>query len=466
MNNSRNFKVNFIFTLLCLFFISSCGSTSNTREISAQANEFRDRSERVIRHVQGTQIVNEDGSKFRTLNDLIQIPALDDFISRAFKTNPQLQQSVYALKIAYARAGVVESQSIPAVDLTISGQSAEEVSGNIFSSKLSVSWELDLWNKLREEAEAADYDVQVAEYNLVNLKNALVSNIMRTWLDITLQKKLVVLEMSRLHSLKQNLELIESRYKSGLDSLGSLDNARASVFNTRSTIAANEQKMLQAERSLNLLVGAFNHEVHFDAEQMEFPEYLNASISVESDVFYERPDVKASFLSFEAEKLRTSSAYKALLPSFKITGALTDTDSSLIASLLKDPLWQVLGHLSAPIFQGERLRNNARIAENKFAQQAWIYRDTLLNAINEVENAISQEEALKIQEENLKEAVASAQRSYVSFREKYQQGLVNIFDLLNSQQQTFDLKAQLIQIKYSRLTNRIDLGLALGLGVS
>ncbi|EAP94443.1 hypothetical protein V12B01_11115 [Vibrio splendidus 12B01] len=58
------------------------------------------------------------------------------------------------------------------------------------------------------------------------------------------------------------------------------------------------------------------------------------------------------------------------------------------------------------------------------------------------------------------------QRSFTSYEEKYRQGLVDIFDLLTVQQQTYDLEAQLTQTIYNRLVNRIDLGLALGLGVS
>jgi outer membrane protein TolC len=90
----------------------------------------------------------------------------------------------------------------------------------------------------------------------------------------------------------------------------------------------------------------------------------------------------------------------------------------------------------------------------------------LLTAVNEVENTLTQENALAAQQMHLEDAVASAQRSYASYREKYQQGLVDIFDLLNTQQQTFDLQSQLIQTTYNRLTNRIDMGLALGLGAS
>ena len=79
---------------------------------------------------------------------------------------------------------------------------------------------------------------------------------------------------------------------------------------------------------------------------------------------------------------------------------------------------------------------------------------------------MGQESSLTLQQQHLTNALVSAQRSFTSYEEKYRQGLVDIFDLLTVQQQTYDLEVQLTQTIYNRLVNRIDLGLALGLGVS
>ncbi len=94
------------------------------------------------------------------------------------------------------------------------------------------------------------------------------------------------------------------------------------------------------------------------------------------------------------------------------------------------------------------------------------YQETLLNAVTEVENTLGQEQSLERQQQYLGEALGSASRSVANYQTKYRQGLVDILDLLSVQQQTFDLQSQLAQVTYNRLVNRIDLGLALGLGVS
>jgi outer membrane protein TolC len=155
-----------------------------------------------------------------------------------------------------------------------------------------------------------------------------------------------------------------------------------------------------------------------------------------------------------------------MLPSFSLSASLTDIADSPSEALLTNPLWSILGDISAPLFQGGKLKSQAEIAELTTEQTFWVYQETLLNAVNEVENAAGQEYSLERQQEHLNDAFNSAKRSFTSYEEKYRQGLVDIFDLLTVQQQTYDIEAQLINATYQRLINRIDLGLALGLGVS
>ena len=83
----------------------------------------------------------------------------------------------------------------------------------------------------------------------------------------------------------------------------------------------------------------------------------------------------------------------------------------------------------------------------------------------EVEDALSQEQSLTLQSVAINEALVNAERSSENYTSKYRQGLADVLDLLTVYQQTYNLKAQLLQLHFNQLSNRIDLGLALGLGV-
>uniref|UniRef100_UPI0030EB3A7D TolC family protein n=1 Tax=Paraglaciecola polaris TaxID=222814 RepID=UPI0030EB3A7D len=167
-----------------------------------------------------------------------------------------------------------------------------------------------------------------------------------------------------------------------------------------------------------------------------------------------------------AKRYLVDVSYKALLPSITLSASLSDLAKTPSQALLTSPVWSLLGNLSAPLFQGGALRAQVDIAKLNAEQAFWNYQDILLTAVNEVEDTLGQEQSLNTQQEQLKLALQSAQRSFSNYQSKYQQGLVDILDLLTVQQTVYDLQAQLTQLHYTLQTNRIDLGLALGLGVS
>lgn len=410
--------------------------------------------------------VQHQASDAAFLTDLVSVPKLTLLVDEALKNSPSLQQTEIVLKIAYAQNDVTGADRIPSVNASFSGKKEEDQS-ETYTTDLTVSWELDLWQKIADSSDAALKDVGVAQANLQAARDLLAANIMRSYLDITLKQQLVDIEVKRLKVLENNQNLILERYRTGLGSLEELDNAKTSSASTNATLADYKEQLAKSERNLSLLLGQVStgsEQSKWDIDH-EFPDVLLPLASMPKQDLARRPDLQSSFLSIEAETLRTSAAYKALLPSISLSASLTDIAESPSESLLTSPLWSVLGQLSAPIFQGGKLKAQTEIAELTTAKSYWMYQETLLNAVNEVENGLGQEHALELQQQYIDQALDSAKRSFVSYEEKYRQGLVNIFDLLTVQQTTYDLEAQLSQIIYNRLINRIDLGLALGLGV-
>ena len=399
------------------------------------------------------------------ITDLVNLPELDSFITQALETNPSLQQSVVALNIAYAQQGITAADRLPTVEASFSGK-AQEDSDDTYTADLTVGWELDLWQKLADSSNAAMKDVMSSQASLQGAQDLVVANLMRTWLEISLKQQLVTIEEQRLGVLENNEDLVLARYKSGLGSLEDLDNAKSNSASTMATLADYREQLASSKRSLTLLTGQWVGESLDVSIPVVFPEVLNPLDVMPDQNLSRRPDLQSAFLNIEAEALRTDAAYKAMLPSISLSASLTDMAESPSEALLTGPLWSALGQVSAPLFQGGKLKSQAEVAQLTTEQSYWAYQETLLNAVNEVENTMGQEGSLALQQQHLALALESAQRSFISYEEKYRQGLVDIFDLLTVQQQTYDLEAQLTQTIYNRLINRIDLGLALGLGAS
>ena len=461
-------KFPILYSILSLAMISLIGcSTINDSNYAQLASQSSERIENILLN-DLIKPFDQQGlveTSSLLLTDLVDVPELNEFVEKALVSNPSLQQSVVSLNLAYAQHGITSADRLPSVDASFSGQ-VEENANDAYTTEVSVSWELDLWQQLADTNNAALKDIASSQANLRGAQDLVVANIMRSWLDISLKQQLVEIETQRLTILENNETLVLERYRSGLGSLEELDNAKTSSASTRATLADYHEQLVQSKRSLVLLTGQWANSDSLPEVSSQFPSVLNPINIMPEQNLAGRPDLQSAFYNIEAESLRTEAAYKALLPSISLSASLSDMAESPSEALLTGPLWSVLGQISAPLFQGGKLKAQAELAELTTEQSYWIYQDTLLTAVNEVENAMGQEYSLELQQKHLDDALESAQRSFFSYEQKYRQGLVDIFDLLTVQQQTYDLEAQLVQAIYNRLVNRIDLGLALGLGVS
>jgi len=332
-----------------------------------------------------------------------------------------------------------------------------------FSGSLSISWELDLWKKLADNESAAKMDEREQQALLEAARTSLVGQVMTEWLGLTHDQRTINIEELRLVNLEKNELYIMQRYRNGIGTLEDLDSARTSTAVSRASLVEYKESLAQRQRVLKTLLGRIGTENL--AIKSLYPEVLTPLADLPEQTLQRRPDLQAAYFAIESANLRTSVAYKDLLPSLSLEAALGDISDSPGSMLLTDPVWALLGQLTAPLFQGGKLRAEAEIAELTTAQSFEVYRETLLEAISEVENALSFEQSITARQQHITSALSSARNSLERYQESYRSGLVDILDLLIIQEKTFDLAAQLDNLIYERLANRIDLGLALGLGV-
>ncbi|WP_435235160.1 TolC family protein [Psychromonas sp. PT13] len=451
MDFGRKFKV----TVLALV-VSGCSSFSE--------NNFQDRAKESLSQEVNWNVEQVDAVNATKLTDLMNIPELNELIAQALENNPSVQQTLMALKIIYADRTATNSDRIPQLTAGFSGDK-EEDSDASYSTDLTISWELDLWNKIGDSTYAADQDIISSMATLQSARDTLAADIMKAWLQINLQQQLIDIESQRLATLENNETFILEKYRSGLGDLEDLDTAKTTTASTRSTLVEYKETLAQNKRSLSLLLGQIGSSQNVDISS-EFPTVLTPLASLPEQDLARRPDLQSAYADIEAEAYRTKAAYKALLPSISLEVALSDTASSPSSALLTSPLWSLLGQLSAPLFDGGYLRSQAEIAELTTEKTYWTYQETLLTAVNEVENALGQEKSLALQQQHLQDAYESSLRSFDNYQSKYSEGLVDISDLITAQTNSFNYKENLVEVQYNRLVNRIVLGLALGLGVS
>lgn len=403
-----------------------------------------------------------DGIAASSIFSLMDSEQLRALVKEALNANPSLQQTSLALQIVQTQLRQSKGQRFIQADAELSF-SREEDDAESYGGGISVSWTADLWGKLTDEVNSARMDVAQQEALLQSAQDSLVAEIMKTWLELITSSNGVKIQQRRLDTLEKNEKYILERYRSGLGSLEDLDSARSSSSSARATLVEYQEGIERLRGTLRVLLGRSN------AESLEIPAQYPLVPTPLADLpeqtLARRPDLQAAYFAIKSADLQTSIAYKELLPEINISAALQDIGDSPSSLLLAAPLWSLLGQLTAPLFRGGTLKAAAEAAELNAALTYQAYRETLLTAVQEVEDSLSYERELSQRIHHIESALAAAGNSLESFKKSYRSGLVDILDLLTVQTKTYDLELELDNLIYSQLANRIDLGLALGLGV-
>jgi len=458
---------------LCIL-LSACTSTDD-RALSESASSSTGNNvvwQSQARQQESTQtlLLNSD----TTLTDIIDIkelPHLAGYIDEALSSNASLQQSLITLRKAQVAIDSAKADRNLNVDASFSASKSETTNSSAstspsYSASMNVSWELDLWQKISDGISAANLDAASARASYQSARDSLVANVVRSYIDVLTQQQLLNIEQSRLTVLENNEAVILKRYSTGLGSLDDLDTARTSSANTRATIAQYENALLTAKRTLAVLLGRQNQSLNELNTQVSFPDVLLPLTTLPKQDLARRPDLQAAFYALRATEFEVDVAYKALLPSISLSASFSDNASTPSQALFTNPLWSLLGQMTAPLFQGGALRAQVEDAKLTSANAWWQYRETLLTAVQETQNALDSETALSARISHTNVALANAERSVSTIEGQYRQGLADILDLLSVYDTRFNLQAQAVELHAQKLQNRIDLGLALGLGVS
>ncbi|RMF18448.1 MAG: TolC family protein [Gammaproteobacteria bacterium] len=405
---------------------------------------------------------SETGTSVTALTELVSSDELSALVQQALEANPGLQQALVTLKIAQLERVQARANLLPSATASLDAGRSDGSDAS-FSPSLSVSWEVDLWNRLDDKLNAADLDIQSARYTFQAARDSLAASVLRQGLLLIYQQQLSDLEASRLSLLETQSALTEQRYRSGLVEVEALHSARQQAASSRATLAAYQQAVQEARQDLAGLIGQPVDALNWTVPGA-LPDVVMPLATLPDQDLHRRPDLQAAYLDILSQESSATAAYKALLPSLSLSAALSDSSTSLTQSLFRDPVWSLLGSLSAPLFNGGTLRAQAEIEELSAAKAYWAYQQTLLNATTEVENGLSRETSYAAQEQATVAALSASEATVTSYETRFRQGLVSRLEWIEQALNVWSLKAQLAEIRYNRLSNRVDLGLALGLG--
>jgi outer membrane protein, multidrug efflux system len=405
---------------------------------------------------------------------------LDALIAEALEHNHDLAAAAARVEVARAAARVQGADLAPQIGASLSSRRAQQNfiglpipgrEGSVLSTtstssalSFSVSWEADLWGRLRALRSAARADALATEAELAAARLSLAGQVARAYFtSVELGQQLGLAERT-LDSRQRTLERVAARYQRGLSPSLEVRLARTQLEVVAAAVAGRRQQLDGALRQLEVLLGRYPRAEVERAETLPVPG-PPVPPGLPAELLARRPDLAAAEQRVYAALADLGAARASLLPQLSLTGS-TGTASAELADLLDTDLsvWSLAANLLQPLFQGGRLRAGVDLAEagRDLATAAWA--QSVLHAFSEVETGLAAERFLDQRLAASERAAEEAERAARLAEDRYLAGLADYLSVLESQRQAFDSQGQLLAVRRERLAARVDLVLALGGG--
>jgi multidrug efflux system outer membrane protein len=400
---------------------------------------------------------------------VFQDPTLRSLVERAVQSNLDLRLAAARVRQARAARGVAASGLGPTVDATgsyrRSGTAA--VTSDLYQTGFDAIWELDIFGGIRRNIEAATANLEAAQDARLNTLVTLTAEVALNYINLRAFQEQIVIAQRNLKAQQHSAELTKQRFEGGFVSGLDVANAEAQVASTAAQIPILEQAAQQAVYSLSLLLGL---EPGALLAELTPSEAIPAAppavpVGVPSELLRRRPDIRQAEAQIHAATAEIGVATADLFPRFSLTGSLS-TQGSNFSSLTdwSNRFWSIGPSASWTLFATGRIRSNIEVQRALQEQSLIVYRQTVLTALQDVENALiasaKEQEHYKL----LTDAVAANRRAVDLATKLYTQGQTDFLNVLQAQGALYASETALTLSTRTLATNLVALYKALGGG--
>lgn len=410
-------------------------------------------------------------------------PLLSRIVERARVANLDVAQAVVRLRQARealiqsrsallptvnASGGYTRSQSIRGGTTTLPGGATVITgrgSGDTLSLGADVQYQVGLFGEIRRTVEASRAQVDASGYDVATVMLSTEAEAARNYMLARLYQAQLASARDSLGLQDDNLEIAGFRVQAGLVSSLDAEQARSQRAQTAATIPSLEQNYNAAVSRIGVLTGqapgALKAELETVAPVPAGPD--SVAIGIPAETLRQRPDVRAAERRLAAATAQIGVSKAQLYPALAISGSFS-TDASKVGTLFQTIAGQAFAGLTQAIFNGGRLRAQVRsdeaAAEGAFAA----YKSTVLQGLEDVENAVIALDAAKRRAEQFTIALDAANNTAILSRSQYRAGLTDFTTLNTAETSLLSARNGLAQARSDRATALVQLYLALGGG--
>ncbi len=413
--------------------------------------------------------------------EIFKDPKLQELTRTALVQNYDLRDAVARVEQARANLGITRSNQLPqfsggaAVDITRLSRDGQTPLPVSFVKEQNRDWgqaslnllsfEVDIWGRLRRSTESARANLLNAEENRKAVVTTLVSDVATNYFGLLQLDYELEISQRTLETRRESLRLVQERQGGGVATLLDLRQAEQLVSSAAQTIPTLEQQIEQTENQINLLVGKNPGGVIRGRKFIEQEMPPDVPVGMPSVLLERRPDIRAAEQALIAANANIGVAKAAYFPQVSLSGFLGG-QSTQLASLFNGPhsAWSFIPQVSQPIFSAGRLKSNVKLAEAERDSALIQYEKTIQTAFSEVSNALIAHQRThesRIEQERLVTALQDRTRlAYV----RYRGGVDTQLNALDADRDLFQAELSLAQIRLSELLSVVQLYKALGGG--
>jgi NodT family efflux transporter outer membrane factor (OMF) lipoprotein len=398
-------------------------------------------------------------------------------VAQALANNRDLMAATARMAAAIEQANIAGATLLPVLDAAFDATRARRVfvgfpfSGSVpsvtsttYGLSLNLTWEVDLWGRLRSAEAAALAEAQAAGADLAGVELSLIGQTMKAYFATVEARQQLALAEATVASVRATTEDVRDRFRRGVRPALDAWQAETQLAQAEANVSLRRQVLQAAVRQLEILLGDYPRGMHEGAGVLAatLPE---VPAGLPSELLGRRPDLAAAERRLAAAGCRVDAARAALYPRIALTASGGTTSADLEDIVDGDfSVWSLGANLLQPLFRGGELRAEVRRNEALAAEAVASYASAVLVAFAEVEISLADAALLVDQERAAIAAAQSAAAARDLARERYQLGLTDFLAVTDGQRQAFTTESARIALLRQRLDNRIDLFLALGGG--
>lgn len=403
------------------------------------------------------------GNWWTAFND----PQLNLLINQANKANQTLAQAEARYRAAQGQWRLARGDYSPQLDASLSGNRSGGDNLSVtesYTARLSASWAPDLWGRVRRSVEASKAGMQSSAANLVAARLNIQLAVAQSYIRLrALDLQRTILEQT-MEAYERSTTLTSNQYKAGIVPRSDVIQAETQRQSLKTDLIDLKNQRAIEENSIAVLLG--KAPVNYSLAPVQvLPELPALPASLPSTLISRRPDVVSAERQLAAASAQIGVAQAAWLPSFSISAGY-GASAGRFSDLFDAPqaIWSVGPSLVQTLFDGGARRASKDIALAQYDEQLGAYRQTVLDGLAEVENALATISLLKEKAEQQDILLKLAEENERIVNNRYKSGLVSFLEVATAQNQTLNARRTRLNTAADRLQASLQLAAVIGGG--